>query len=76
MPIALRRLSGLHPEGVPWAWAINGVTSVLGSGLAILIAIIWGFTATTLVALACYVFALAHAIRGRWPEPQRRRALG
>jgi hypothetical protein len=68
MPIGLRRLSGLYPDGVPWAWAINGFTSVLASALAILIAISWGFTITTLAALACYAFAFGHAVRGRWPE--------
>ena len=35
MPVGLRRLSALHPAGVPWAWGINGVTSVLASVLAI-----------------------------------------
>jgi hypothetical protein len=67
MPIGLRRLSALHPEGVPWAWGINGITSVLASVLAIAVAITWGFGAATVLALACYVGALAHAARGRWP---------
>jgi hypothetical protein len=67
MPIGLRRLSGLYPSGVPWAWGINGVTSVLASVLAIAIAITWGFAAATLLALACYLGALVHAVRGRWP---------
>jgi hypothetical protein len=67
MPIGLRRLSGLYPAGVPWAWGINGITSVLASVLAIAIAITWGFTVATLVALACYLGALAHAGLGRWP---------
>jgi hypothetical protein len=69
MPIGLRRLSALHPSGVPWAWGINGITSVLASALAIAIAILAGFTVTTLVALACYLGALAHVRLGRWPEP-------
>jgi hypothetical protein len=68
MPIGLRRLSALHPSGVPWAWGINGITSVLASALAIAIAILAGFTVTTLVALACYLGALAHVRLGRWPE--------
>jgi hypothetical protein len=70
MPIGLRRLSGLHPEGVPWAWSINGVTSVLASVLALVVAINWGFTAATLVALVCYVGALVHVLAGRWPESE------
>ena len=67
MPIGLRRLSALHPEGVPWAWGINGITSVLASVLAIAVAITWGFAVATLLALACYLGALAHAALGRWP---------
>ena len=67
MPIGIRRLAGLHPAGVAWAWGINGVMSVLASVLAIVVAINWGFTAATVLALACYAGALAHAVLGRWP---------
>jgi hypothetical protein len=67
MPVGLRRLAGLHPSGVPWAWGINGVTSVLGSALAIFVAISWGFTVATLLAAACYAVATTHAMFGRWP---------
>jgi len=68
MPIGLRRLSGLYREGVPWAWGINGIASVVASVLGIAIAITWGFAAATLLALACYLAALAHAALGRWPS--------
>jgi hypothetical protein len=68
MPIGLRRLAALHPQGVPWAWGINGVTSVLASVLAVTVAISWGFTAATLLALACYAGALAHVLLGAWPD--------
>jgi hypothetical protein len=71
MPIGLRRLAGLHPGGVPWAWGVNGVMSVLGSVLAVAVALAWGFTATTLVGLGCYLVALAHAARGAWPALTR-----
>jgi hypothetical protein len=67
MPIGLRRLVALAPEGVPWAWAVNGLTSVLASALAVAIAITAGFTVATLAACACYLAALVHARRGRWP---------
>jgi hypothetical protein len=67
MPVGLQRLQGLHPGGVPWAWAINGITSVLASVLGVAIAITAGFTVATLVAGACYLAALAHAAWGRWP---------
>ncbi len=67
MPIGLTRLASLHPSGVAWAWGINGVTSVLGSVLAIFVAINWGFTVATLLAAACYAAAAGHARLGRWP---------
>jgi hypothetical protein len=67
MPLGLRRLETLHPGSVPWAWAINGIASVLASALGVAIAITAGFTVATLVAGAFYVAALAHAWFGRWP---------
>jgi hypothetical protein len=66
MPIGLARLDALHPAGLAWAWGINGLASVLSSVLSVLIAIYFGFTATTVFACACYVFALVHAVIGRW----------
>ena len=38
----------MYPGGVPWAWGINGVMSVVASVLAIMVALNWGFTVTTL----------------------------
>jgi hypothetical protein len=67
MPIGLRTLSSLYPRGVPWAWGINGVTSVLASVLALTVAITAGFTVATLVAAACYAVAAGQAMWGRWP---------
>jgi MFS family permease len=67
MPIGLTRLAGLHPGAVPWGWAVNGIASVLGSVLAVAIAVTWGFAVVTLLALASYLVALADAWRGRWP---------
>jgi hypothetical protein len=72
MPIGLRRLAARHPAGVPWAWGINGIASVVASVLAVAVAISFGFTAATLVALACYAGALAHALVGSWPAPAPR----
>jgi spermidine synthase len=68
MPLGLQRIDALHPGAVTWAWAINGIASVVASALAVLVALEWGFVAATLVAAAAYVGALLHAVRGRWPE--------
>jgi hypothetical protein len=67
MPLGLQRLAGLHPAGVAWAWGINGIASVAASVLAVAVAILAGFAVATLVALACYLAALAHVLLGRWP---------
>jgi hypothetical protein len=68
MPLGLGRLAALHPRGVAWAWGVNGVASVVASAGAITVAIVAGFPAATLVALACYLGALAHVVLGAWPE--------
>jgi hypothetical protein len=74
MPLGLRRLQGLHPAGVPWAWGINGIASVLASVLAVFVAINFGFAITTLLALAFYLAALAHVLFWRWPGEETERA--
>lgn len=68
MPIGLRRIEGLYPGALPFAWGINGIASVVASVLAIAVAILLGFTIATLVAAACYGIALAHAALGPWPH--------
>jgi hypothetical protein len=42
-----------------WAWGMNGAFSVLGSTLAIFIAMNWGFQVTLFAASATYLVALA-----------------
>jgi len=66
MPVGLRRISHLFPGAVPYAWGVNGVASVLASVLGMAVAVTLGFAAATLLAGACYVFALGHALFGRW----------
>ena len=51
---------------MPWAWAVNGVASVLASVVAVAVAITFGFTAVMLLATACYLVALADVRFGRW----------
>jgi hypothetical protein len=67
MPTGLTRLAGLHPGAVPWAWAVNGVASVLASVAAVAVAITWGFSAVMLLATACYLVALADVRLAAWP---------
>lgn len=60
----LRYLADHHPRFIPWAWGINGLTSVAASILAVILAMRIGFTAVvslgSLVYIAGYVaFALS-----------------
>jgi len=57
LPLALRRLAAGRPELAPWAWSVNGGASVLGSVLAMAIAINNGYTATLLAGAAAYALA-------------------
>ncbi|HKA23798.1 MAG TPA: hypothetical protein VKF80_02325 [Candidatus Eisenbacteria bacterium] len=61
MPLGLARLSAGRATLVPWAWSVNGGTSVLGSVLAMVIAINNGFTWTLVAGGLCYMLALALA---------------
>ena len=55
-PSGLRLFRG-NRGGVAWAWAANGVTSVLGASAAILVAMELGGRGLLLLGAACYVVA-------------------
>jgi hypothetical protein len=57
-PVGLRWLHRRHAASVRWAWALNSAASVLGSALAILLAIYLGLRATMLVGAGLYLCAL------------------
>ena len=58
MPAGIRLLNARAPEMLTWAWGINGALSVLGSTVAIFIAMNWGFRITLLAAATTYALAL------------------
>jgi hypothetical protein len=58
-PLQLRALSEERAALVPWAWAVNGFASVVGSVLAVAIAMNAGFRVTFAVAAGTYATALA-----------------
>ena len=59
MPTGIRILDrcGFHTL-VPWCWAVNGATSVLGSIAALLGAMVYGFTVMMLVGVSIYLVAI------------------
>lgn len=62
-PSGLRRVSDASLDAVPWMWAVNGGTTVLGSILAIILAIWCNFTTVLVLAAAGYAVALAVTLR-------------
>jgi len=65
-PTGLRALSrsaasgsGVRESGIEWAWAMNAASSVLGSVLAIVIAIQYGLNITLACGATAYLLALA-----------------
>ncbi|MFS8585565.1 MAG: hypothetical protein FWJ72_10810 [Acidimicrobiia bacterium] len=66
MPLGLARFTDLYPRSIAYAWGVNGIASVLASVLGVVVAINFGYRAASLVAAACYLFALVHAAAGRW----------
>jgi hypothetical protein len=63
MPLGVACIADEHPRLVPWAWGINGVGSVVGTTLAVVIAMAWGFTAVALSAAALYLLGTALLVR-------------
>jgi hypothetical protein len=67
LPSAVRLLAERRADVlVPWAWAINGVFSVVGSTMAVFVAMNWGFSTTLIAGGAAYL--LAAVIVGRWRD--------
>jgi hypothetical protein len=56
-PLALKSFPGRRETLVPWAWAISGYMSVVGSSLAGVLAVTVGFGALLLLGMACYLLA-------------------
>jgi len=57
-PTGMRLLNDLSNELIPWAWAVNGCASVLGSILPVIVALSFGFSAVVLLASATYLVGL------------------
>jgi len=57
-PTAVKEVEKLNPNFIAWAWGVNGVTSVLASILAIVVAMQLGFTVVVCIAAAIYLLGL------------------
>jgi hypothetical protein len=57
-PTAVRQLEKSNPRFIAWAWGVNGVTSVLASIAAIVVAMRFGFNAVVTIAAATYLLGM------------------
>lgn len=65
-PLGVRITKKIHPVLIPWAWAVNGCASVLGSILAIMIALSWGFSIVLVLASVVYLTGLVFIYSSSW----------
>jgi hypothetical protein len=73
----LRMVDKEAPPLVPWAWAVNGFFTVIGSVGAMILGMILGLTAVFMIAAGCYFLAAiairigpAHQIHARQLSPK------
>lgn len=60
-PWGIRMVGQLQRRLVPWAWAINGSTSVVGSVLSAMLALSFGFSWTLIAGACAYAVAASAA---------------
>jgi len=63
-PAGLRLAGQVAPGQIPWMWGINGVCSVLGSGLAVAVGMKWGTSWGLYSGAAAYLLAGAVMLSG------------
>jgi hypothetical protein len=66
-PLGIRMAEREGSSLVPWAWAVNGCATVIGTLLAVMAGMTWSFTAVTLGALAIY----AVGVTALWASERR-----
>ncbi len=71
MPTGIKILSQQAPELIPWAWGVNGATSVMGSVAALVIAILTGFNQALIIGAAIYLLGIFFITR---PHPSQEQA--
>jgi hypothetical protein len=67
-PLGLRAVGNSGERHVALGWAVNGITSVVGSAGAVTLAIVVGFSSVLLAGVAAYLLAalLAHFVFKDW----------
>jgi len=62
-PSGIRLVSREHRDSIPWVWALNGGASVMGSVLAMTVAMTSGYMLTLVLGGICYFAALLSTYR-------------
>ena len=57
-PLGIRAVEHVDVRLVPWAWAINGCATVIGTILAVMVAMVTGFDVVMIAALATYAIGI------------------
>ncbi|MBU0707516.1 class I SAM-dependent methyltransferase [Patescibacteria group bacterium] len=57
-PLGIKLVNQSHNKLIPWIWGLNGGASVLGSVLAFILSINFGFNLTLIVGAGFYLLAL------------------
>jgi hypothetical protein len=65
-PLGLKMLSFSNESQIPWAWAINGIFSVVSAVLATIIAVELGFVWVMVLAIGSYLIVLLTNIRSHF----------
>ena len=67
-PTGIRRLSRMDAEVAPWAFAVNGVSGTLASGMVIVVAQAFGYNSMLLLGCLCYMIVCLVELRSRKKE--------
>lgn len=70
-PTGLRAVGARAAQFVPWMWGINGLTSVVGSVGAMIMAKLWGFSHALLLGLGLYALVAVLCLSGMALQPVR-----
>ncbi len=62
-PLGIKLANRVDPELIPWAWAVNGCSSVLSTILAVMIALSFGFSSVLGLASVVYLVGLLMALK-------------
>ncbi len=57
LPLAVNKLGEIEPAGIPWAWGMNGFSTVFGGFLSVVLSFLYGFGVVLGVGFVIYALA-------------------